>query len=313
LHEIPLKPFSLSEAAQFLAQDHDPASVLQIYLSVGGIPEYLRYFQGEKSVPLALCRESFLPGGYFTSEHDRIFVSALGDRPAYRKVINFLATVRFASRKEIARALQMTSGGELSSILENLELSDLIEAYWRFGSSASSKLKRYAIKDHYLQFYGRFILPVLKEIADGTFADQPTKPLRQSAFQQWQGYGFERFVRHRQHQLAAHLGFFAVDYSAGPYFRRSDLNDGRGYQIDLVFDRADRVLTICEIKYVRAAVGVAVIDEVEHKIEKMLSTNATLSKRSIQRVLIAPNGVTEGLRNRMYFDAVVGIEPFVDG
>ncbi|MCK5797611.1 MAG: hypothetical protein KAI47_10530 [Deltaproteobacteria bacterium] len=311
LHELPLKSFSLAEAAQFL-EKHAPLDVLQIYLSIGGIPEYLRYFRAEKSVPLALSRESFLPGGYFTSEYDRIFVSALGDKPEYKKVINFLAIARFASRREISRALGVESGGGLTDILGNLERSDLIESYWRFGSTASSKLKRYAIKDYYLQFYGRFIYPVLKAIEDGAFVDQPTKPLNLAAFQQWLGYSLERFVRHQKHQLAAHLGFSAVDYKAGPFFRRSDLNDGRGYQVDLVFDRADRVLTICEIKHTRAAVGVAVIDEVEGKIERMLSASPSLSKRTIHRVLVAPNGVTDSVRNRMYFDAIVGLEAFID-
>ncbi|MBW2734204.1 MAG: ATP-binding protein [Deltaproteobacteria bacterium] len=310
LHELPLKPFSLTEATQFLAK-HDPLDVLQIYLSVGGIPEYLHYFRTEKSVPLALSRESFLPGGYFTSEYDRIFVSALGDKPEYKKVINFLAMARFASRQEISRALGVESGGGLTDILENLEQSDLIESYWRFGASPSSKLKRYAIKDYYLQFYGRFIYPMLEAIKDGAFVDQPTKPLNLATFQQWLGYSLERFVRHHQYQLASHLGFSAVDYKAGPFFRRSDLNDGRGYQVDLVFDRADRVLTICEIKHTRAAVGTAVIDDVEQKIERMLSSSRSLSKRTIQRVLVAPNGATDAVRNRMYFDAVVGLEAFV--
>jgi AAA+ ATPase superfamily predicted ATPase len=312
LHEIPLGPFSLTEATQFLAGGHEPLDVLQIYLSIGGIPEYLQYFRGEKSVPLALCRESFLPGGYFVSEYERIFVSALADRPEYRKVINFLATVRFASRQETARALGMRSGGGLTTILENLERSGLIESYWRFGSSAGSKLKRYAIKDHYLQFHGRFIRPVLKEIERGAFVDQPTKPLNLSAYQQWLGYGLERFVRHHAHQLAAHLGFSAIDYRAGPFFSRADLNDGRGYQVDLVFDRADRVLTVCEIKYTRAPVGVAVIDDLERKIERMLASSRSLARRAIHRVLVAPNGATESVRNRMYFDAIVGLEAFVE-
>ncbi len=309
LHEIPLQPFSLTETQQYLG-DRDMGDVLQIYLSIGGIPEYLRYFKDQPSVPGALCSESFTPGGYFISEYDRIFVSALGDKREYKKTINFLAAVRFASRKEIANALGLHSGGGLTEILENLQLSRLIESYWRFGSRPDTKLKRYAIRDYYLQFYGRFILPVLKDIENGMYVDAPLKALKLSSFRQWLGYSFERFVRHRHYQLAEHLGFSAVDYKAGPYFRRSDLNDGRGYQIDLVFDRADRVLTVCEIKFSQAPIGVSVADELEEKIDRMIASSPALSRRAIRRVLIAPNGVTESLKNKLYLDAVVGVDAF---
>jgi len=66
-----------------------------------------------------------------------------------------------------------------------------------------------------------------------------------------------------------------------------------------------------KIKHTLAAVGVAVIDDFERKIERMLSSSPSLSKRAIHRVLVAPNGATDGVRNRMYFDAVVGLEAFL--
>ena len=106
--------------------------------------------------------------------------------------------------------------------------------------------------------------------------------------------------------IAEALGFSAVQYRAGKYFRRGNVTDF-GTQIDLLYDRADKVWTVCEVKYQDAPIGVDLIPEVERKLQSL----PTSRRRSIHKVLITASGITKGLLERAYFDRVLTLEDLV--
>jgi hypothetical protein len=123
----------------------------------------------------------------------------------------------------------------------------------------------------------------------------------------WQGYAFERFCRKNHRLIAKALGFSAVKYSHGPFFNRSTARTDPGYQIDLVFDRADKTLSLCEIKFSDVPVSVAVGREFQTKLQLFDPGRA----RRIESVLIAATGVTQELRDGGYFDRVLRLEDIV--
>jgi len=106
--------------------------------------------------------------------------------------------------------------------------------------------------------------------------------------------------------IAEAFGFSAVQYRAGTYFRRGNVTDF-GNQIDLLYDRADKVWTVCEVKYQDAPIGVDLIPEVERKLQSL----PTSRRRSIHKVLITASGTTKGLLERAYFDRVLTLEDLV--
>jgi AAA+ ATPase superfamily predicted ATPase len=299
LHELALKPFSLGEASEFLGKRYSREEVLDGYLAVGGIPEYLSYLTRESSVLLSLATHAFRPEGFFVTEHERVFASTLGSNPLYRAIVNLLAHHRFLTREEIATKLSITLGGGLSRILEELSLCGFITILTSLKAASRSKSIRYTIADEYLQFYFRFIKPIEPRIKRGDFRTSPLTALPKQQWEIWLGYAFERWCRNHSHTIATILGFGAVQYESGPFFKRSS----PGAQIDLIFERADRVTTVCEIKYSKRPVKKGVIDECEEKIEAL-----DLSRRSVHRVLIAPGGVDTPLERAHYFDAIIGIE-----
>lgn len=83
-----------------------------------------------------------------------------------------------------------------------------------------------------------------------------------------------------------------------------DPDGTRGLQVDLIFERADQVLSICEIKYLQSKVDTNVIDETEQKIKRLPNPK----KYTIHKVLIAANGASESLINRHYFDTIITLE-----
>ncbi len=303
-HEIHVEPFTLREAAEYFGDSYSLESVMDSYLSVGGIPEYLSYLRASKSSYIELCNQSFRKQGYFLNECERVFVSSLAKNHNYRRIIAILAAQRFSTRPELAHILSLDSGGTLSQLLFDLEMSGFINSYVPYDKKEGSKLVRYEISDRYLQFYFRFIAPIKKRIDQNTYAENSTKALNLSDYQQWLGYSFERWCRHNHSLLAKHLGFSNVQYDVGPYFsKKTPVN----FQIDLLFSRADRVLTICEIKYTKSPVSKKVIKDFEQKMESF----SIPPRHSIQRVLISVSGAEAGVMNAGFFDDIIELKHLI--
>jgi len=81
-----------------------------------------------------------------------------------------------------------------------------------------------------------------------------------------------------------------------------------GYQIDLIFNRDDKVITICEVRYLQSKVSTKVIAEFEKKLDLFPRSE----KKTIQRVLISNHGAEEALKNRVYFDNIITLDDLMD-
>lgn len=300
-HEILLDEFSPLETKSFLDKNRSLREVMDAYLTIGGIPEYLKYLSRESSVFLGLCKNSFTSDSFFSKEYERIFTSSLGSNKNYRKIIEFLSRIKFAERNTIAKHIKCLSGGTLTNLLDNLDLCSFVTKYSPFNLDEKSLLKRYNINDQYLQFYFKFIEPLLANIQRGNYNSNFTQPINMDTYNKWLGFSFERFCR-KHHKLIAHiLGFESISYNAGAFFNRSTSNLKEGYQIDLVFDRADKVYTVCEIKYLQTPATRKIISDFEKKLE--LFPNAR--NRTIQKVLITSEGADKQVINEHYFDRII--------
>lgn len=300
IYELPLKMFSLQEARLFFPKNSQQ-EIMDAYLTIGGVPEYLKRIKNASSLFLGICNNAFTKGGYFVNEHERIFISSLSENKHYKQIINILSHKHFATREEIAKQLDIKSGGQLTELLNDLKLCDFIEQYTPYQAKSDTNLIRYAIRDNYLSFYFKFIAPIHNDIINGDYNDRPMDAIPLSQYRIWLGYTFERYCRSNHRHIAKIIGFSAVRYKHGAYFNRVTDKKSPGYQIDLIFDRADNVITICEIKYKQAAIDASVIQELENKIALM---NIPKSK-SIERVLISAQGGTDELIARAYFDRIL--------
>jgi len=299
-HEIQLHEFSLPEAKQFFTK-YAVKDVMDAYLLVGGIPEYLKRLKQNSSIFLSLCEESFKSKGFFSTEYKRIFISNFSSNKNYEEIISFLSKRKFATREEILKHLGIKSGGRITELLQDLELCGFIAHYTPFYLTNNSKLSRYCIRDSYLQFYYKFIKPIEKDIQQGVYNDYPSRAIHNQTLQQWLGFSFERFCRHYHHEIAKLLGFSAIRYRSGPYFSRSTLNEEPGFQIDLIFERFDQVITICEIKYLQGKVPYKVIEEFERKLQLFPNQKG----KTIEKVLICTFGAEQRLEESGYFDRII--------
>lgn len=302
-HELHLKEFGLTETMQFLAP-RSRREVMDAYLTVGGIPEYLKWCKTSSSTFTSICKNSFSPDSFFSREHDRIFVSSLAENKHYKAIIQYLAQVRFATREEILHHLKISSSGTISDVLKDIELCGFIEKYAPYNLNDESSLSRYCISDRYLQWYYKFIKPNESGIQNGTFQKNPIHAIKMDAYQKWLGFAFERFCRQQHRLIAKILGFQGIHYRAGAFYNKKTQKNEPGFQFDLVFDRDDRVITLCEMRYSQAKIGTTVIEEFEKKIDLFPNQK----KKTLQKVLVTTEGASDALIRRHYFDHIITLD-----
>lgn len=296
--ELPVQELPFSDAVQLFRSSKSSLEHLDGYLAIGGIPEYLRLLRSESSVYLSLCKHAFSQGGYFLHEAERVFVSSLADRPGYRAVVEMLAKKGASTKSKILKHIGESSGGGARDVFEDLEACGFIYPYSPLEFGKTSRECKWMIRDSYLHFYFRLIAPKMRAIQRGEFNREPTKALPHTEYRKWMGLAFERFCLFHHRAIASALGFSGVEYRVGPLYVRNVPTAG---QLDLVFERKDRVLTVCEVKYLTAPPSKEVIKPFEERMRIL-----PVGKRTtIQKVMISPNGCSEPLRNSGYFDAVL--------
>ncbi len=303
IYEINLSEFSLKETKEFL-EKRSRREIMDAYLTIGGIPEYLKRINKYSSIHIGICEQSFKKDSYFSNEKNRIFISSFASNVHYQAIIDFLSQVKFADKKDIEKYLNITAGGNLTNVLKDLELCGFIDRYVPYQANSNSNMVRYCIADSYLRFYFKFISPLSERIKQGEFNKAPLHALNKGAYQSWLGFAFERFCRKHSYLIATIIGFSAVRYKSGAFFNRNTTKAQAGYQIDLIFDRADHVLTICEIKYTEGKIDVEVIEQ----FEKKLSLMPNKENKTIEKVLISANGASDSLISRAYFDRIITLD-----
>ena len=308
MHEMHIEEFSIKDIHNFLGK-RSLRDTFDAYLSVGGIPEYLKILKRESSTYLGLVKESFITDGFFLGEFEKIFISSFASSELYRSIINELSKNRFLTRNDILNKLSYSSSsGGVSQRLIDLELTGFIDRYNPVNNAINSGLSRYTVKDCYLNFYFKFISPLLNEIKRKQFVNNQSIAMSNEEYMKWLGLQFEKYCRFNSSKIAEKLGFIGIKYSSGALFSRSlDRKNTSGFQIDLMFKRQDRVWTICEIKYRTSPADYSVVREFDLKILGLnVPKNITL-----QKVLVSASGATQEVLNSGYFDKVLTLEDLI--
>lgn len=245
---IHLKPFTLSETEDFLKQKGIKWSrydIARCYMTMGGIPYYLDYLTaGSQGLNANIDELFFTEHAPLREEYDILFSSLFHNFKAHVKVIEALAKKNCGmSRKEIISAVNMRSGGELSEVLNDLEACGFIRRYHTYGKTERDAI--YQLIDFYSLFYLHFVKNVSPSINRYWTAIANTGKTNA-----WLGYSFEILCLLHIEQIRQALGFSAVacEYST---WRVKGNEESHGAQIDLVIDRNDNIINLCEMKFSR--------------------------------------------------------------
>ena len=247
---IYLAPFTLSETEEYLntikKMKYGRKLILDTYMVFGGIPYYLDMLSNKKPLSENVDELFFANHSPLRTEFDFLFRSLFKDSANYRRVIEYLsAKMAGQTREDISHECKLT-GGELSKILNNLVSCDFIRCYMSPGKKERSRM--YQLTDMFSLFYLRFV-------SKNTGADEHywTNTGKTSKRNAWSGYAFEQVCLNHIGQIKTKLGISGILSNAYAWskkaFTDTDGNIWRGGQIDLIIDRNDDVMNLCEIKY----------------------------------------------------------------
>ena len=239
-YEIKLNPFNLKESKELLESNgvnYSLYDITQAYMIFGGIPYYLNYIDKKYSLSQNVDNLFFKENGVLLLEFDRLFNSIFTFSEKAKSIIKLLESNSLGfTREDIAKKTNISDGGGLSKYLNSLIASNFIIKYVPFGFS--KREPRYKLVDPFCIFYIRFVLD--KSNKNNLWTEDSSNQKISS----WRGYAFENVCFNHIDQIKFALGISSVSTNVSAFFNKED-----GYQIDLVIDRKDNIINLCEIKF----------------------------------------------------------------
>lgn len=284
---IHLQAFTLAETEQFLQSRHvhlDRYQIVQLHMAMGGIPHYLKEVETGNSATQNINRICFSPNGLLREEFPQLYAALFVNASNHMAVIRALAARRQGLlRKQIAEISQVPNGGGLTKVLEELVQSDFIAVFRPFGKKKQEQL--YRLTDAYSLFYLQFMENRPYEGADTWQLLSQTQ-----AYKTWSGYAFENVCFRHIPQIKKALGISGVFSNTSSFYRKGTPEE-EGAQIDLLIDRNDHVVNLCEIKYYQEpfALTKAQADNLRNKMG--VFRQATKTPKHLAIVLITTFGV----------------------
>lgn len=290
-HEIHLRPFTLNETESMLQsmQIHwDRLSILQIYMIMGGIPYYLSLLQKGESIVQAIDRLYFSANANLQSEYKRLFASLFREPEPYLEIMRILSTSRKGiTREEMIKALGKKDNGHLSEYLQNLIKCDFIRYYFVKTKKIRKTNGFYQLTDFFTIFHNTFLTRPIND--EHYWSHNLQTPLMNT----WLGLAFERVCMAHIPQIKRCLG---IDRIGTEYYSWRSKTSENGSQIDLLIERADRIINLCEIKYSATPYSIDKSEEMKLRIRQSDFVEETGTKYAIFPTMIT----TYGIRKNAY-------------
>ncbi|MFS4493916.1 AAA family ATPase [Maribacter sp. 2308TA10-17] len=290
---IQLAAFNLNETEQLLKQNKVKFSrydILQIYMAMGGIPHYLDKINPGESVPQALDRLCFMKNGFLRTEFENVFASLFDFYENHESIVRSLASVRKGlTRNEISAKTGMPSGGGLTKALMELEDSGFIENYLPYQGVKDSI---YRLSDEYSMFYIKYIEKT-KPSQGGLWMVMQGK----QSYKIWSGYSFETICIKHVEQIKEGLKIAGINSTHGSWIEKGN---GKGAQIDMLIDRDDNVINLCEMKFYNTefTLNKKYANEIANKSNKFVESTKT--KKSVFVTFITTYGLVSNQYSKQY-------------
>lgn len=290
---IRLLPFTLSETKEFLKSRGihlNDYQILDLYLVMGGIPHYLKQVEKGLSAAQNINKICFTKDGLLAEEFHKLYTSLFENSSIHIKVMRKLAKARLGmTREELLKTTGLSSGGGTQEILRNLEEAGFIESFVPYGRQSHGKIFR--VIDEYSYFYLKWIEPAPPSIFEEKNSDYWLLKQPSPSWKSWAGFAFEGICLKNIERIKSALSIKGVitENSTWRYAPKSKTD--KGAQIDLLLDRADQVISICEIKHTEDPflITKAYAEELRRKIS--VFKKQTQTRKTIFLVMITPYGI----------------------
>ena len=297
-HKIPLKPFTLKECQEYFAARQFRLSTRQIaecYMVLGGVPFYLSKLSKAEGIAQNIDRLLFAEDGELHDEFSSLYNSLYKNAARHIKIVTAIATKgKGLTRQELIEKTSLSDNGNFSQMLEELESCGFIRSYVPFVSETARKRRTgvagnknsdtlYQLIDPFTLFH----FQVMRR-ADSSDANYWSNNQNPHVFSTWSGLAFEMLCLNHFEQIKVALGISGITTNVFSWFGKGD---NRSAQIDMLIDRADNAINLCEMKFYSKAYPMSVKDEED--IERKVSTflEATKTDKTIIVTMITDKGL----------------------
>lgn len=286
---IYLKPFDLHETEQFFQAKNinfDHYQMLHLYMALGGVPHYLEEVEGGKSIAQNIDAICFSENGLLWDEFPKLYSSLFDDSETHVKIIRALASKQKGfTRSEIVQITRLSEGGGVSAMLEELVHSGFISVYLPFEKKKKDSL--YRLTDEFSLFYLQFME---KNRLGGKNVWQQLSQTQ--AYISWAGYAFENICFKHIPQIKKALGIAGVYATASSFFKKGT-DEIEGMQFDLLIDRADHVINVCEVKFYNAEYVIDKMQAMDFRNKMAAFKIATNTRKQLFLTMITTFGIKQ--------------------
>jgi len=295
---IRLQPFCLAETEAYLQHlgiRWGREAIAEIYMALGGVPFYLNQISRGRSPAQAIDEITMGPDAPLRHEFEELYAALFENHDTHLQVVRTLAKSKSGlTRTALIKTTGLPSGGGLTRGLEELEASGFIERMAPLGRSHRDIL--YRLMDEFTLFYLRW----------GKRRSGWMNVRGKPAWQVWSGYAFENLCLRHVDQMRFALGIAGIETGVSTW--RSQGKDGEdGAQIDLVIDRADETINLCEMKYTTAPFLISKKVAADHRRKREVFQRNTKTKKTLVTTFVTSAGLKDSGHKAEVVDAEIDL------
>lgn len=289
--QLHIAPFTLSETEKYLKHKGmrwDRYHILQTYMLLGGVPYYYGLLDSSQSLAQNIDTLCFKPDGKLRVEFDELYNALFSNANLYIETVKILSKHKSGlTFKELSQKLSL-EGGKVTRILKNLERCDFIEKWSQYGNKKRQEV--YRLIDFYTLFYYKFI------DANNTKDERWwSNNLGSQSVLAWMGISFELVCLYHRNQIKEALGISGMATSISTWHCKSDEKEQTpGAQIDMIIERADRIIHLCEMKFSEGVYHISQAYERQLRDRMELFKYLTNTKKTPVHTFITTYGVANG-------------------
>ena len=279
---IELKPFTLKETAAFCQYKNlkfTQYQITQLYMVMGGIPFYWQAVEQGQSVPQVIDQLCFKQNGLLAVEFKPLFQSLFKNAENHIDLIETLAKSPYGlTRSQLAAQTKAPNGGSFVRVLEQLIDCGFVKPLQPFGKKTKETVFR--VIDFYSIFYLKFI--------KGNVSDRTNvwQSLSNSAnYPSWTGYAFENICLIHLKAIHEALGIGGIYTQVSSFYFKGD-DALPGAQIDLIIDRNDGIINLCEAKFTTAEFALSKEYTANLRRKRMVFERVTKTKKLVTTTLL---------------------------
>jgi len=288
-HQIYVAPFTLEESRRYFKTygfGYRKKEIAECYMVMGGVAYYYSLMNPKESVAQNIDRLFFSAHGELKGEFENLYRSLFKRAGDHISIVTALASKgKGLTRKAIVEHTKLNNNKKLTTTLEELEKCGFIRRYIPFGETKRDVL--FQLTDAFTLFHFHYSLA--NKYQNESFW---TNSLNSPRYRAWSGYSFEMLCLNHIRQIKQALGIAGIQSRVCCWLSKAD-EEKKGAQIDLLIDRADQTVNLCEMKFSQSEFEITKSDaeNLDNKLNQFIAQSKT--NKSIMLTMITSFGIAK--------------------